>query len=411
MGKVDLGTTKYIIKSKIEASGVIERPDVVGAIFGQTEGLLGNDLDLRELQKTGRIGRIEVTIESKLGKSKGSVNVPSSLDKVETAILAAALETIDRVGPCEAKVVVKSIADVRILKRTLVIDRAKNILATMVDDITPDSLEITEEVKESVRLAEILKFGKDRLPAGPNVQDSDGIIVVEGRADVLNLLKHGIKNAIAVEGTNIPPSISELSSKKTVIAFLDGDRGGDLILRELLQVADIDFVARAPDGKEVEDLTKKELFKGLRNKAPAEQSKENAAKNKSNNKPVLTNNHGKVKSPQKPIPTKISKKPKLDKNVPKFKNLFNDLTGTLKAYLLDSDAGVIKEVAVRDLAVALQNSKENVSAVIFDGVVTQRLVDISRKKSVKYLVGAKVGNVNKIPSSTQLLTVKDLSHA
>jgi len=265
MGKIDLGTTKYVVHASIQADGIVEKPDVVGAIFGQTEGLLGNDLDLRELQKTGRIGRIEVHIESRGGKSRGSIRVPSSLDKVETAILAAALETIDRVGPCDAAIKIDKIEDVRVSKRRRVIDRAKEILATMVEDITPDSLEITEEVKESIRLQEIREFGEDRLPAGPNVGDSDAIIVVEGRADVLNLLKHAIKNAIAVEGTSIPKTIIDLCREKTVTVFTDGDRGGELIVKELVQVADVDFIARAPPGKEVEELTKKEIFKALRN--------------------------------------------------------------------------------------------------------------------------------------------------
>lgn len=403
MGKVDLGTTKYVIKSKIEANGVVEKPDVVGAIFGQTEGLLGNDLDLRELQKTGRIGRIEVNVESKAGKSRGFINIPSSLDKVETAILAAALETIDRVGPCEAKIVVENIEDVRVSKRKRVIDRAKNILGTMIEEITPDSLEITDEVKQSVRLREIVKFGKDNLPAGPNVTDSDAIIVVEGRADVLNLLKNGIKNAVAVEGTSIPQTIAELSKQKTVTAFLDGDRGGDLILQELLQVAEVDFVARAPNGKEVEELTKKEIFKGLRNKIPAEQILGRAAaKKKGKEKEAPPKPQAPPKPPVQP------KAPKVDENAEKFKKFFADLTGTLKAYLLDPEANVIKEVAVRDLAVALQNSKEKVSAVIFDGVVTQRLVEIASEKEVQYLVGAKVGNVAKKPSEIRLLTAQDL---
>ena len=411
MGKVDLGTTKYVIKSKIEASGVVDKPDVVGAIFGQTEGLLGNDLDLRELQKTGRIGRIDVNVESKVGKSRGFINVPSSLDKVETAILAAALETIDRVGPCEAKIVVESIDDVRVSKRKRVIDRAKNILTTMVEEITPDTLEITDEVKQSVRLREIVKYGKDNLPAGPNVDDSDAIIVVEGRADVLNLLKNGIKNSIAVEGTSIPPTIAELNRKKTVTAFLDGDRGGDLILRELLQVAEVDFVARAPNGKEVEELTKKEIFKGLRNKIPAEQVRGRSIKKTMVKKSVTP-----IKATTKPNDTTKPKhtppkQPQVDENAEKFKKFFGDLTGTLKAYLLDPEASVIKEVAVRDLAVALQNSKEKVSAVIFDGVVTQRLVEIASEKEVQYLVGAKVGNVAKKSSDIRLLTAKDLGVA
>ena len=423
MGKIDLGTTKYVVHLKVEISGVVEKPDVVGAIFGQTEGLLGNDLDLRELQKTGRIGRIEVNIESKVGKSTGQINLPSSLDKVETSILASAVETIDRVGPCEAKITVDSIEDVRISKRKKVIERAKDILGTMIEDITPDTLEITEEVKKSIRLQQIREYGKDKLPAGPNVDDSDAIIVVEGRADVLHLLKHGIKNAVGVEGTSVPPTVVDLTKKKTVTVFTDGDRGGELILRELLQVAEVDFVSRAPDGKEVEELTKKELFKSLRNKTPVEQVKSSMPIKKKpvevQKKPVQ---RAPVPAPPKPaVAQKVTQKPatpakvlpkvppKADGKVKKFKKLFDDLSGTLKAYLLDKDVNVIKEVAVRDLAVSLKNSKEDISTVIFDGVITQRLVEIANEKKVEHLVGAKVGNITKKPADLRLFTASDMN--
>ncbi len=411
MGKIDLGTTKYLVHARIEASGVVDKPDVVGAIFGQTEGLLGNDLDLRELQKTGRIGRIEVNIESKVGKSRGTINIPSSLDKVETAILAAALETIDRVGPCEATIVVESIEDVRVSKRKRVIERAKNILTTMVEEITPDSLELTEEVKETIRLQEIQKYGREQLPAGPNIDDSDAIIVVEGRADVLLLLKHGIKNAIAVEGTSVPQTVAELSRQKTVTAFLDGDRGGDLILRELLQVAEVDFVARAPEGKEVEELTKKEIFKCLRNKIPAEQVMGMLGMRREERPQPFAPKMQAPQQAEQAQPQPVPQQPKKNDAADKFRKLFSDLSGTFKAYLLDNEANVIKEVAVRDLAMALKNSKEKVSSVIFDGVVTQRLVEIASEKGVEYLVGAKIGTITKKPAELRLLTASDLGAA
>jgi DNA primase len=408
MGKIDLGTTKYVVHLGIEISGIVEKPDVVGAIFGQTEGLLGNDLDLRELQKTGRIGRIEVNIESKAGKSKGGINVPSSLDKVETSILASAVETIDRVGPCEAKITVDSIEDVRISKRK------------MVEDITPDTLEITEEVKKSIRLQQIREYGKDKLPAGPNVDDSDAIIVVEGRADVLHLLKHGIKNAVGVEGTSVSPTIMDLTKKKTVTVFTDGDRGGELILRELLQVGEVEFVSRAPDGKEVEELTKKELFKALRNKTPVEQVKGALAIKKTKQPEIQKKPMTRAPAQAAPKPVPAAKaatkqtppakvQPKADGKVKKFKKLFDDLSGTLKAYLLDRDVNVIKEVAVRDLAVSLKNSKEDISTVIFDGVITQRLVEIANEKKVEHLVGAKVGNITKKPAELRLFTASDMN--
>ena len=218
-------TTKYVIYADIHTDGVVEKPDVVGAIFGQTEGLLGDDLDLRELQKTGRIGRIEVNISSKSGKSDGFVLISSSLDKIETSILAASLETIDRVGPCMANLSVTKIEDVRASKRRQIVDQAKNILLNKFDESLPESQELTESVKQAVRVDELVSYGKEKLPSGPNVQDSDAILIVEGRADVLTLLRCGIKNAIAVEGTNVPKAVIELSKKKTVTTFLDGDRG------------------------------------------------------------------------------------------------------------------------------------------------------------------------------------------
>ncbi|MCK5223637.1 DNA primase, partial [Candidatus Calescamantes bacterium] len=172
-------TTKYVIHAKINTNGVIERPDVVGAIFGQTEGLLGNDLDLRELQKTGRIGRIDVNISVKAGKASGMINIPSSLDRVDTAILAASLETIDRVGPCVAHIEVSQMEDVRMVKRNHIVTRAKTILTDMFNETVPESQEIAAEVRKSLRVEEMIHYGKDKLPAGPHIHESDAIIVVE----------------------------------------------------------------------------------------------------------------------------------------------------------------------------------------------------------------------------------------
>src|SRR5512136_2249970 len=268
---IDPSTTKYLIQARLEAEGIVEKPDVVGAVFGQTEGLLGEELDLRDLQKSGRIGRIEVDAQSKKGRTEGTILIPSSLDQVETSILAAALETIDRVGPCKASIKVDKVEDVRISKRNKIIERARQLLASMVEESKTSGTDLLDEVRGSVTVAEIVSFGPERLPSGPNVADSDAIIVVEGRQDVLNLLRSGIKNAVAVEGTNIPRSIAELCKERAVTAFVDGDRGGDLILRELLQVGEVDFIARAPRGKEVEELTQKQIMKALRNKIPADQ--------------------------------------------------------------------------------------------------------------------------------------------
>src|SRR3989338_4104121 len=273
MGKISPVAAKYIVHANIDIEGIVDRPDVIGAIFGQTEGLLGADLELRELQKSGRIGRIEVNTETRSGKTKGTIIIPSSLDKAETSIVAAALEIIQRIGPCNAKLDVVNIEDVRISKRSMVVERAKELLKKMMEQTMPDSQELADEVTASVRVMEIVEYGKDRLPAGPAIDESDEVIVVEGRADVLNLLKHGFKNAVAINGTSVPQTIVELCGKKVVTAFVDGDRGGNLIIKELTLVADIDFVTKAPDGKEVEEITKKEIHKALRSRISGEQAK------------------------------------------------------------------------------------------------------------------------------------------
>lgn len=227
---------KYLIKATIETDGVVERPDVVGAVFGQTEGILDDELDLRELQKNGKIGRINVNVKSEKGKSRGTISIPSSLDKKRTAMIAAALETIDRVGPCEAMITIDQVQDIREAKRSFIKKRAEEIVKSI------------KEVKKIKRPAERKKRARQGRkvekykgqPAGPTAAESDAIIIVEGRSDVINLLKHGIKNTFAIEGTNVPPVVSEITKNKTTTAFLDGDRGGDLILKELLQVADLE---------------------------------------------------------------------------------------------------------------------------------------------------------------------------
>lgn len=372
-------TTKYLIYAEIVADGIVERPDVVGAIFGQTEGLLGGDLDLRELQKTGRIGRIEVKVESRGGKSYGEIKIPSSLDKVETAIIAAALETIERVGPCSAKIRVIRIEDVRASKRKKIVERSMEILRELFEEPEIESEKITELVRQAIRTDEIVEYGEEKLPAGPAIDESDAIIVVEGRADVLNLLKHGIKNVIAVEGTNIPKTIVELSKKKTVTAFLDGDRGGELILKELLQVADIDFIARAPEGKGVEDLTLKEILKALRNKIPVEQVHV-LKKEQVSQKEEKVSSHESLKTHKEMV------------------------EGKLLARILDKNFNVIKEVPVRDLVKTLKTNNIKASVIVFDGIITQRLIDIAAKKDISYIVGAKLGSVVKLPTSIRIIT-------
>jgi len=412
MGKISPVSTKYIVNSSIEIDGVVDRPDVIGAIFGQTEGLLGEELELRELQRSGRIGRIEVDLEAKGGKAIGTITIPSSLDKAETAIVAAALEVIQRIGPCNAKVKVKNIEDVRISKRTFVIERAKQLLRELMDTVMPDSLEIAEEVSHSVRVMEVTEYGKDRLPAGPDVEEAEEVIVVEGRADVVNLLKHGFKNVIAMNGTSVPQTIIDLSKRKDIVLFVDGDRGGNLIIRDMFNVAEVDFVTRAPDGKEVEELAKKEIHKALRSRITAEQAKleiQSMGTQQSIRKPVIMRPAPEQRPregmrddrrdmrrdgpPQRDMRRDAPRQearpagPKIgDAEKKKLGEMLESLIGTRGACVLDEKLEVLGKVPFTELAGTLKSLSGGVFAVVFDGVVDQELVSVADQSRVKVIV-------------------------
>ncbi|MFW6449773.1 MAG: DNA primase DnaG [Nanoarchaeota archaeon] len=429
MGKISPVSSKYIIHATIQITGVVDKPDVIGAIFGQTEGLLGADLELRELQRSGRIGRIEVDVDTKSGKSQGTIIIPSSLDKAETAIVGAALEIIQRIGPCTAKIKVQNIEDVRVSKRKLVTERAKDLLKNLMDSSIPDSQELADEVAYSVRVMEITEYGKERLPAGPNIDDSDEIIVVEGRADVLTLLKHGFKNAISMGGTGIPESLPELCSKKIVSVFVDGDRGGDSIVKELLDTAEIDFVTKAPDGKEVEELTKKEIHKALRSKISAEQAKLDIANQQDisyNSKKQKQQNHQQGQyqrqenkqqnhqqsqyqrqenKQQKTQQQQGSTVSLTDPEKTKLTEMVEDLIGTRGAYVLDKDLNILGKVPISELVSTIKNLNTGIYAVVFDGVVEKDHATAADKAGIKFMIGMDKKTKS---SKTIILTAEEL---
>lgn len=446
MAKIYVDTVKYLVYATIEIGGLVEKPDIVGAIFGQTEGLLGDELDLRELQKNGRIGRIEIEREStNKGSTSAVIKIPSSLDMVETSIIAAALETVDRVGPCEARINVERIEDTRNLKRKKVLDRAKDLLKTLVNTQIPESKELSESVRDEVKKSEITSYGPDALPAGPGIATSNELIIVEGRADVLNLLRNDITNTVAVQGARVPRSVVELSKKKETTVFLDGDRGGDIILKELLDAgAEIDFVARAPRGQEVEDLARKEIIKCLRNKIalepgavekPERVEERNERESRENmpvqlpqfrrnisatstapifDSPVLP---AQIRTPAPPVQVTVhanapktmvqpaqkeSREPKVRQNRDLVKEL-EELNNTLKARLYDESMSLVEEIKVREVIKALEE-RNGIYAIVFDGIITQRLVDLANSKGVNTIVGVKVGNVNKTPEGIKIIT-------
>ena len=379
MGSSQPFTIKYVIRARFEVEGVVEKPDVIGAVFGQTEGLFGPELDLRELQKSGRIGRIEISLHSKQDKTTGTILIPTSLDRVSTALIAASIESINRVGPCAAKVTLEKIEDVRESKRKAIIERAKEILHKWTIESLPTADEIFRELAETLKVAKVEKYGPEELTAGPEIDSAKEIIIVEGRADVINLLRCGIPNVIAVEGAKIPETIIELCKRKEATAFLDGDRGGDLILKELLQVTDIKFVARAPAGREVEELNCREIFEALDNRVSIEE----------------------LTKPRRRKPAAMPKE---------IAQIAKELEGTLEAVLLDKEMKPLARLPVSELAEKLQGMN-GVDTVVFDGVITQRMVDIASEKNIRRLVAARISEVVKQPLTVQLVTFSELARA
>ncbi len=437
MSKLAPNSIKYVIKAKISANGVVEKPDVIGAIFGQTEGVMGADLNLRELQRTGKIGRVEVKIKSENGKSDGTIIIPSSLTSSETAIIAATMETIDRIGPCTATVKLEGVEDVMEDKRKQIIEKAKGILKNMIEVNAPDTEEISEQIKESVRSEEITSY--EGLPSGPGLKESDSVIVVEGRADVITLLKFGIRNTIAIEGTSVPKVVADLCKEKECTVLTDGDRGGLLIVKEIMQVTDVDFIARAPEGKEVEELSKKEVFKAIRDRVtsqnfrnelasiekglPEKRPKEYGTVSSGTSstvgafsprqpvafqKPSFKVERGRGRSrmgytpsrPERPFASRL--KPDQKKS---YKNILEDLIGTRAACIFDNKDELLGRVPSKELANTLR-TLENVHTIIFDGKLDSEIEFNARKRGVKIVVCMEKDP--SVYSSMSVLTKQDL---
>ena len=456
-------TAKYLVHADITADGIVERSDVVGAVFGQTEGLLGDELDLRELQDASKVGRIDVEIDSENGQSFGRITIATSLDRVETAILASALETIDRVGPCRSTIEVRDIEDVRAAKRREVVERAKTLLREGFGESMRSSRDLVEEVREAVRVEDIVEY--EGLPAGPRVVDSDAIVIVEGRSDVLTLLQYGIKNAIAVEGTNVPDAVAELTNSRTVTAFLDGDRGGELIRRELAQVGDIDYVALTPEGRCVEDLTRHEVMSALREKVPYERVSdakivepggEDSEKQTTDGRTEAistdtledtpeagaTANGSDASGPAETSPDDLTgaapagevqsddpeptveageDETEADESGDGTDSELTDTSNTLRGHveaiigeasglvrLLDDEFGTIVEgdaAAAFDLAA---DGETVPTVLVIDGELDQRLLDIAAQRGIDTVVAASTGEFVKRPTSVRIRTAEQL---
>ncbi|WP_299263234.1 DNA primase DnaG [Halorientalis sp.] len=418
-------SAKYLIHADIVADGVVERSDVVGAVFGQTEGLLGDELDLRALQESSKVGRIDVAVESEGGRSYGEVTIASGLDKVETAILAAALETIDRVGPCRADFEVTKLEDVRAAKRREVVDRATDLLAEFEGEVAR-SADLIEEVRQTVRVEDITEY--DGLPAGPRVSDSDAIIVVEGRADVRQLLKYGIKNAVAVEGTDVPRVVADLTRERTVTAFLDGDRGGDLILKELQQVGDVDYVAFAPEHQSVEDLARDEVMTALREKvqmeavAGASSPHESVAATDGSARPAPPGSAATPDEADAASADEPATKTTGDESATEDDGDATDapaepetLAGHVQAVidaergdvvLLDGEFQELTSAPASEAFDTVADVEATPTTIVLDGELDQRLLDVAAQRGVEQIVPRSTDDFVKQPTSVRVRTAE-----
>lgn len=364
MAKISPVSIKYMIYASFKAAGPLEKPDVIGAIFGQTEGLLGEDLEMRELQKEGKIGRIEVELEIVDGKSVGEIKVPTALDRSATTLIGAALETIDKVGPTEAIIEVTKIEDVRGSKREYILERAKKLMSSMEE--RGSFKEMSESLKSESRAEKIQEYGESKLPAGDI--SGDEIVVVEGRADVVNLLRNRVNNVIGMDGTKMPPEIKELGKEKEITLFVDGDRGGKLIAGNVLANSRVKYVATAPEGKEVEELTGKEILIALRRRIPVQEYMRYSQINSQNNAEEAEE-----------IGFKGDIKQKL-------RSLYEEkLKDTKAALLLDSELDVIKKVGAREVGASIKGSRKKIFAIVIDGSATASLISLCNEEGISYL--------------------------
>ena len=359
MAKVSPVSIKYMIYASFASEGPIEKPDVIGAIFGQTEGLLGTELEMRELQKEGKIGRIEVEMNTVDGKTVGEIQLPSALDKSETTIIAATLETIDKIGPTEAKITITKIEDVRGSKRDYIIERAKKLLEGL---DTSGDVGMVKTLKDESRAARIQEYGEEQLPAG-DLSGSE-IIVVEGRADVVNLLKNRVNNVIGMNGAKLPKEIAKLSKEKELTLFVDGDRGGKLIAKNVCDNANIVYIAVAPDGKEVEELTGKEILLSLRRRMPARDFL------------YRLNREGIGHEEAVPFAGDIKSA---------LKERYSEIAGSKKALLLSADLAVVRVVSSVEIIPALTRGRESVKALIIDGIATKQIIQACEDKGISYI--------------------------
>ncbi len=394
------GIVKYHVKLKFEVDGIVEKADIIGAIFGQTEGLLGPEMNLNELQKVSKVGRIEVNVDTKSNTTKGDALLPMSTDISTAALISAAIESIDKVGPFQGKFLLVGIDDIRAIKKKIIVDRAKKIIQEWATKTISEGEEMLRDVYDASKPGKLTTFGKAQLACGTGVFDSPYIILVEGRADVINLLRAGFDNSIAIEGAKIDETITNLTSGKKVIAFLDGDRAADLILKELQGLVKIDKVLRAPAGKEVEECTPLEISDILKDviEPTTEQYEVPVQHQKSTKRSKIyeNNNLAYQGAPNFDNGEKAKDDPQITSAI---KEAYPQINETLEALILDNSKQVLLKVPVSELIKRL-DSLEGARYLVMDGIITQRLIDAAYKAGIEYVVGHRMAELKKSPEIT-----------
>ena len=398
------GIVKYHVKLKFDVDGIVEKADIIGAIFGQTEGLLGPEMNLNELQKVSKVGRIEVNVDTKSNTTKGDALLPMSTDISTAALISAAIESIDKVGPFQGKFLLVGIDDIRAIKKKVIVDRAKKIIQEWATKTISEGEEMLRDVYDASKPGKLTTFGKAQLACGTGVFESPYIILVEGRADVINLLRAGFDSSIAIEGAKIDETITNLTTGKKVIAFLDGDRAADLILKELQGLVKIDKVLRAPTGKEVEECTPLEISEILKDVAETanEQLDAPVQQQKSTRKPRTYGNNNSASAYQEVSQSNTTN----DENVtddPQItsavKEVYPQINETLEALILDNSMQVLLKVPVSEIIKRL-DSLEGARFLVMDGIITQRLIDAAYRAGIEYVVGHRMAELKKTPEIT-----------
>ena len=398
------GIVKYHVKLKFEVDGIVEKADIIGAIFGQTEGLLGPEMNLNELQKVSKVGRIEVNVDTKSNTTKGDALLPMSTDISTAALISAAIESIDKVGPFQGKFLLVGIDDIRAIKKKVIVDRAKKIIQEWATKTISEGEEMLRDVYDASKPGKLTSFGKAQLACGTGVFESQYIILVEGRADVINLLRAGFDNSIAIEGAKIDETITNLTSGKKVIAFLDGDRAADLILKELQGLVKIDKVLRAPTGKEVEECTPLEISEILKDVAEtrSEQPEAPVQQQKSTRKPKTYGNNNSTSVYQE-VSHSNANNGEIVKDDPQItsavKEVYPQINETLEAMILDNSMQVLLKVPVSEIIKRL-DSLEGARFLVMDGIITQRLIDAAYRAGIEYVVGHRMAELKKSPEIT-----------